>query len=142
MSQVLYIFRGLPGSGKSTAAAKLAVELGIQHFEADMYFMENGEYKFDPKKIAYVHERCQFETLHELKNGRSVIVSNTFTTVNELLPYITMANDNEADIRIFECIGDYGSIHGVPEATLEKMRLRWNTAEEVYEAFGVNSCKV
>lgn len=40
------ILRGLPGSGKSTYAKKLAEE-GWLHFENDMYFMKNGKYVFD-----------------------------------------------------------------------------------------------
>ena len=43
MEKVLYIVRGIPGSGKST----FAKSLGGTHFEADMFFMKNGEYKYD-----------------------------------------------------------------------------------------------
>ena len=48
----LYIIRGLPGSGKSTLA-KAFVFAGIadEHYEADMAFMDNGEYKFNANKF-------------------------------------------------------------------------------------------
>ena len=47
MEKVLYIVRGIPGSGKST----FAKSLGGTHFEADMFFMKDGEYKFDMFKF-------------------------------------------------------------------------------------------
>ena len=43
----LILVRGLPGSGKSTEAKKIA-KTGYYHFEADQYFITpSGEYKFD-----------------------------------------------------------------------------------------------
>jgi len=45
--KVIYLLRAIPGSGKST----LAKTLGAVHFEADMYFMEGNEYKFNPTKL-------------------------------------------------------------------------------------------
>ena len=47
----LILIRGLPGSGKSTLALRLMSSNGLtcaQHFEADQYFMEDGEYNFTP----------------------------------------------------------------------------------------------
>ena len=51
----LYLLRGLPGSGKST----LAKSLGGKHFEADMYFVRDGEYQFDVTKLKEAHEWCR-----------------------------------------------------------------------------------
>ena len=45
--KILYLLRGLPGAGKST----LAKSIGAIYFEADMFFMEGNEYKFDIRKI-------------------------------------------------------------------------------------------
>lgn len=54
MNPVLYIVRGLPGSGKSTLAKKIVH--GINHFEADQYFMVNDQYCFQPELIKNAHE--------------------------------------------------------------------------------------
>jgi len=43
----LILVRGLPGSGKST----FAKSLGGVHIETDMFFIQDGEYKFDGAKI-------------------------------------------------------------------------------------------
>ena len=56
--KTLYLLRGLPGSGKST----LAKSIGGIHIEADQYFMEDGEYKFDGSKIKLAHNYCQSQT--------------------------------------------------------------------------------
>ena len=47
--------RGIPGSGKSTTAKKIAGETGKIH-STDNYFMVDGEYRFDPKKLKENHE--------------------------------------------------------------------------------------
>ena len=47
MDKILYIIRGIPGSGKSS----LAKSLGGKHVEADMYHLdENGNYKTEYEK--------------------------------------------------------------------------------------------
>ena len=54
-NKCLYILRGLPGAGKST----LAKNVGAVYFEADMFFMEGNEYKFDNTKLRKAHDWCQ-----------------------------------------------------------------------------------
>lgn len=121
----LYIFRGLPGSGKSTRAAKLAAELKCEHFEADQFFMVDGEYRFNPKMLHAAHGVCYTNTLNELYAGNNVIVSNTFTTLKEMENYIESAVAFGANVYIIECDGDYGSIHNVPQEAIERMKRRW-----------------
>lgn len=137
----LYIVRGLPGSGKSTLAVELIANgTATAHYEADMYFMyPDGEYVFDPSRIKRAHEWCLLSTLESLQEGEDVIVSNTFTTLKEIRPYFDMARDVGADVEIITCTGEYGSVHGVPEATLEKMKRRFVTDEEINKEFELNA---
>ena len=51
----LVLMRGLPGSGKSTKAKKIAGERGVI-YSTDDFFMVNGEYKYNPKMIVEYHE--------------------------------------------------------------------------------------
>lgn len=121
----LILIRGLPGSGKSTLAKKLSSSLGYQWFEADTYFYKEGDYKFIPADVPKAHELCRQLTQHALSNGCSVIVSNTFSRLWEMEPYLAIARHLGINITVMECQGNYGSVHGVPEETIQKMKERW-----------------
>ena len=85
----LVLIRGIPGSGKSTMASVL-VMIGYEHFEADMYFEVDGVYKYDSSRIREAHAWCQLMTQQALRRGSNVVVSNTFTQVREMAPYLEM----------------------------------------------------
>lgn len=128
---MLTIVRGLPGSGKTTFAMEHVrivednTEDQIVHLEADMFWMVDGEYRFDRSKARFAHEWCQNMVAYYLQRGIHVVVSNTFTRINEILPYIMIANDYGVPYEIIECTGNYGSVHNVPEDVLEAMKERW-----------------
>lgn len=139
--KTLILIRGLPGSGKSTLAKSMQLAANLEgnttfHFEADQYFMDvNDTYNFDASKLHFAHQSCQHNTETAMKNGYDVIVSNTFTTMKELRPYMNLAESYDYNIEIIETTGDYGSIHNVPEETIERMRNRWIPTSEVYAQF-------
>lgn len=132
--KTLILLRGLPGSGKSTTAKLLgAGGAGYTHFEADMYFMENGEYKFDPMKIKDAHKWCQNSVEHAMLlnyttgDNSTIIVSNTFTQEWEMEQYYKMAES--WGYRVYSIIVEnrHGGLneHGVPEDKLEQMKNRF-----------------
>lgn len=128
----LIIVRGLPGSGKSTLAKDLKVSLGcyVYHIEADMYWVRpDGRYDFVARNLKHAHDWCRCNVKAALDHfvpdyHECVVVSNTFTTLWEMQPYISMCK-NVKDILIVECTGDYGNIHNVPEPAIQAMRNRW-----------------
>ena len=118
----LILVRGLPGSGKSTLARKY-VKQGYYHNEADMYFVrDDGQYQFDPHLLRAAHEWCQTSTRNLLMAGKNVVVSNTFSQLWEMQPYLEMPTES---VFVIKCEGDYGSIHDVPEETIRRMKDRW-----------------
>ena len=145
---MLILIRGLPGSGKSTAAKQLIELIGSEaspktrkfaHLEADMFMVDgNNEYKFVPERLPQVHRICQEKTEHFLKENYTVVVSNTFTTRKELDPYYDIAKKVGVTVIQLVCTGDYKSIHNVPEITMQRMRDRWVDYGEsescIYEA--------
>jgi predicted kinase len=127
----LYLLRGLPGSGKST----LAREIGDGFVEADMFFISDGEYKFDGSKIKDAHAWCK-STVREWMEINSntwgieyanIAVSNTFTQEWEMEDYYRLAK--EYGYKVFSMIVEnrHGGVnqHGVPEEKLEQMKNRF-----------------
>ena len=123
----LTLIRGLPGAGKSTMAkAMVEADPSLYHFEADQYFVDaSGNYRFEPSEIEDAHTWCFAETRNALKNGSSVVVSNTFTRKWEMESYLILQTQLGVELEILEAKGNYGSIHGVPQKTIDAMRSRW-----------------
>jgi predicted kinase len=124
----LILIRGLPGSGKITLARKMAEAMDADHYEADMFFVRSDDqYDFRPEMLKQAHAWCQRMTKIALDHGRDVIVSNTFTQLWEMRPYFAMGADR---VTVLTCEGDYGNIHGVPDAAIKRMRARWENYGE------------
>ena len=127
----LFLLRGLPGAGKST----LAKSLGGMQIEADKYFMDGDEYKFDPSKLKEAHAWCK-ATVREWMGMNDdtygleysdIAVSNTFTQEWEMEDYYELAK--EYGYRVFSLVVENrrGGVntHGVPEEKLEQMKNRF-----------------
>jgi predicted kinase len=128
MEKILYIVRGIPGSGKSTFA-KTLVKKDYCHKEADMFFVDcEGNYKFEPSKIKDAHKWCQEEMDFLMRLEHSpVVVSNTFTQEWEMEPYFELAK--KYGYKVFTVIVEnrHGGTneHNVPEDKIEQMKTRF-----------------
>ena len=124
----LILIRGIPGSGKSTLAKMLLQGYPGAHFEADQYFMQDTEYRFDVNRLHLAHRWCQDQARLWLEGavyGEVVIVSNTFTTLKELKPYFKIARDLNITPQVITCHGTWQNEHNVPADVLTKMQDRF-----------------
>jgi cytidylate kinase len=119
------ILRGLPGSGKSTFAKKLAAEHGFTHLEADAHFHVNGEYRFDPARAADAHALVARDALTAMLAGERVVVANTHVRLWEMAAIVGAATLAQTRFCFVECVGEFGNVHAVPDEVIEGMRLRW-----------------
>jgi tRNA uridine 5-carbamoylmethylation protein Kti12 len=125
------IVRGLPGSGKTSLAERLCMGSRLNgsnsvYHEADHYFEALGH--FDGSLLAQAHAQCleRFTTDIQTSSGYDlVIVSNTFTTHKEMLPYQEACVARGIIPQVIKCTGTFGSVHNVPASTIERMRARW-----------------
>lgn len=133
--KVLYIVRGLPGSGKSTFAKKL-VGSDFLICEADKYFInkDTGEYVFDFSKIKLAHLYCQNLVETYMKDSlindqfyREIVVSNTFTQEWEMTPYFDLAKKYDYKVFVLIVENRHGgkNEHGVPDEKLKLMKERF-----------------
>jgi hypothetical protein len=122
--KTLFLVRGLPGSGKSTFARKLAIINHAYHYEKDMYFIDpvTGEYKFEEDRYPAAVEWCFCQVEACLLTDATVVVSNCSLTWGSMQEYIDAGIREGHVVKIIECTKDYGCIHNVPEKTLEIMK--------------------
>jgi len=132
MKQVI-IMRGLPGSGKSTAAMNMhRIYKNTFLCSSDAFMVdENGDYKFDPTRLGYTHGEClkRFVRLIEKMKHEpdvKIIVDNTNITVAEIAPYYALAEAFEFEVHIDFFDTDIETsyernTHGVPLSTIKRM---------------------
>jgi predicted kinase len=133
MSGILFLVRGLPGSGKSTFATHIWNEYAV--CEADKFFYDKeGNYNFDPSKLKDAHAWCKNEVETRMKDHQlnpqyypEIAVSNTFTQEWEMKDYYDLAEKYGYKVVSLIVENRHGgkNVHGVPEDKLEIMKNRF-----------------
>jgi len=121
----LIIIRGLPGSGKST----LAKTMNCFHVEADMGCIDKGVYNWNPRVVKRNHSWCQRTVFDAMYESMDVVVSNTFTQIWEMKPYLSKAKELGFNIKIIRCCNNFANIHNVPDEVIDKMSNRFESVE-------------
>lgn len=133
MNGVLFLVRGLPGSGKSTFANAIWNEYAV--CEADKFFYDKeGNYNFDSSKLRDAHAWCRNEVETRMKDHQlnpqfypEIAVSNTFTQEWEMKDYYELAEKYGYKVVSLILENRHGgkNIHGVPDDKLEIMKNRF-----------------
>jgi tRNA uridine 5-carbamoylmethylation protein Kti12 len=129
---MLYIMQGVPGSGKSTTARRIADSYNhcvnppyaIVASTDDYFYDANGVYQFNPRKLGENHKMNLERAIDFMCRGFVVIVDNTNIHAWEAKPYVQFAVENNIPVCFVRVTGDpsWKSTHGVPEAAIEKMK--------------------
>lgn len=122
--KVLYLIRGVSGSGKTS----FAETLGCHVYSADDYFMVDGEYKFDPTQLGKAHAHCQDCVESAMAFGdEKIAVANTFTREWEMAHYFDLAATFGYTVFSLIVENRHGGTnsHGVPEDKVQEMRDRF-----------------
>ena len=134
----LILVRGVPGAGKTTFMHDYFDDAGTGWFSADDFMVdENGDYDYDPKRVAECHKMCQDAVL-EMYTGNedgdytdghwTIVVANTFCSEWEMEAYIKMHEQYGNGGKIYTIIVEnrHGSksIHDVPDDKIEMMKTK------------------
>lgn len=134
------ILVGVSGSGKSTQAQALKEKyekmgLSVEIHSTDNYFLnKQGEYQFDPRKLAYNHKQCQLAFRSGATKGINVlIVDNTNVRAKDRAPYVRVAEELGYEVELMlvgqtdeEAVKTYAARnkHNVPEQVVQRQARR------------------
>lgn len=116
----LYICRGLPGSGKSTFANKVAalvVEPDMFRYDADR------KYVFDSDKNADVIRKTEDLLRYAMSHLEMpcLAVAATHVKLEHFRRYVDMGKEFGYEVCVVECYDRFENVHGVPEAVIARM---------------------
>lgn len=134
---------GCAGSGKSSYTESLKlVGKRVSVVSADLYFMKDGEYKYDITKLAEAHLHCfknymfvletwdsEWSVLGEPSGIDYLIVDNTNLNMHDITPYTMLAKAYGVPFRIVKFDIDpevcaARNVHGVPHKKVLDMAER------------------
>jgi len=131
---ILYVMRGLPGSGKSTKAKELGV--GGQVFSTDDFFMVGDEYKFDIDFIDEAHGWNNMRVKDAIDEGVSpVVLDNTNVEAWHPKKVVEYAKANGYGVEIIEPETDWAfdpeelakrNTHQVPQVDIQGKLDKWH----------------
>lgn len=133
----LYIFRGLPGSGKTTTALQYFPHL--MRVETDMYFSRRDKYiytaQLNRKAVRWFNE-----TVWDLaQTGMDFVVTGVFASHTERLDWVIQNGlDCGYNVYIVTKTADYGNIYNVPKKRLEAMRADFVPEDELKKIYKGN----
>lgn len=132
----LYIMRGIPGSGKSTMARHILAQSLSEGadgaiFSTDDYFMSpQGDYVFDPVKLAAAHAWNQDRAVRAMDKLDTIIIDNTNILKAHYANYVAEAKARGYRINIVT-VGSFDpdfvqecamrNTHRVPLHTIQRM---------------------
>ena len=137
--------KSLPGAGKTTLANKIMQEhadYGLcMKYSTDDFFMHDGEYKFDGRKLTEAHDWNKSRVKRAISfDYQLIIVDNTNTTFWEVSAYVEMALHANYVVQFVEPTTSWAmdldelfkrNTHNVPYNSIYRMYKRWQTTKSI-----------
>jgi len=133
--KVLYIMRGLPGSGKSHFAEQLGKDGIVLSTDDFWYEIGNGKYAFDRDRHGEAHLWNQKRAKEAIEKGISpIVIDNTNVSAYESKPYVETGLENGYSVEIKEPDTPWKfdvkeltkrNSHDVPEEVIQDMLYRY-----------------
>ena len=123
-SKIVYIIRGLPGSGKSTIAEQIADVV----CEDDQLFTNNGLYKFEASGIQLAIAACKAKFKEAINDGvKRIAVANVFQRHDDAQFYIDVAKKHGYKVFqiITENVNNTENVHGFKPQDIEIQRKKF-----------------
>ena len=126
----LILMVGVPGSGKSTKAAKIAANLGAIIISTDSIFISDSTYLFVPEFIGAAHKINQAKVKVAMQRRYNIVVDNTNLQEWERKPYLDLAAEFDYEVELVEPDTPWKNdaaecfkrcTHGVPLDCIERM---------------------
>lgn len=122
---VLFIVRGLAGSGKSTMARSMADEV---YSNDDFFTNSEGKYTYNPAGIKNARAQCFNNVKTAMENGvKKIAVANTFSVEADIAEFQELASKYGYICHVCTVENRHNgrNIHGVEEKAIEDMRKRF-----------------
>lgn len=135
---ILTIFRGLPGSGKSYVANKLASETGVLLIEPDALLISDGRYQYS--QLRYEAALCVSINIlaYASQTGADIIFADCLprrAMVRRLIDSLDFVNRDEYhiyvhDLKITVSESMIRNTHNVRKEDIERMAREWEDWEK------------
>lgn len=102
-SKIMFIMKGISGSGKSTVARNLRDTFSHSYHSADDFFNKTGEYIFDFTQLKEAHQSCQLGAIEAAERHQNVIIIDNTNVRNwEMKIYLTLAKEYNYIVAVVE----------------------------------------
>ena len=139
-NKVLYLMRGVSGSGKSTQAQKIKDQEGGVIYSTDEFRYIGGKYVFKPEDTVPFHQKNIQRAKDAMQTGITpVIIDNTNIQYKYAEPYVKLAKKFGYEIKVIEPDSPWAfdvnelSIRNsgrAPENVIKQMMNDYETPEE------------
>lgn len=114
----LIVFAGPPCAGKSTLAAELSSELGVDHVEMDrVRFRLMPTLGHERATIDFAYQAMHFAVQLALERGETIIVDSTYGRLAQRRELETVAKTTQAPLFLVQCKIS-------PRAAMDRFKLR------------------